>query len=126
MPKPTLEYLANLEKAIKEKYGIEAITNPKASWDIEKEQNYLQQIKEIYSIVPPEPEMVNNGGVSIAKKLFIKDNNRICVSCKVYSFNRKDDLYMNKFKCCFECYVEHVEYREEKWKTKLKELGFIE
>jgi len=32
--------------------------------------------------------------------------------CKIYSFNIQDDVYMNKFKCCFKCYVKHVEGRD--------------
>ena len=34
--------IAAVEKAIKEKYGEDAIANPKAEWDEEKEKQYLQ------------------------------------------------------------------------------------
>jgi len=27
----------------------------------------------------------------------------------------KDDLYMNKFDCCWKCYIQWVEDREERW-----------
>ena len=26
-----------------------------------------------------------------------------------------DDLYMNKFDCCFNCYIQYVEGREARW-----------
>ena len=32
-------------------------------------------------------------------------------------FNGQDDLYMNKFECCWECYIKWVEGREERWAT---------
>ena len=33
------------------------------------------------------------------------------------SFKSNDDVYMTKFGCCFKCYVQWVEDREERWKT---------
>ena len=41
--------IAAVEKAIKEKYGAEAIANPKANWDENKEKEYLQQMKDLYN-----------------------------------------------------------------------------
>ncbi len=40
--------LAAIEKAIKEKYGDDAIQNPKKHWDKEKEKKYLEELKEFY------------------------------------------------------------------------------
>ena len=51
------------------------------------------------------------------KKLLNRESNRQCPVCDKYSFDRKDDLYMNKFKCCFDCYIQHVEGREKRWAT---------
>ena len=39
-------YIASVEKAIKEKYGIETIQTPKGNWDETKEKEYLLQMKE--------------------------------------------------------------------------------
>lgn len=114
------EYLAQVEKAISEKYGKEAIINPKALWNAEKEQSYLQQIKEIHQNEPNDSDLEDCDGVLIPKKLINKENNRICVSCKKYSFDKKDDLYINKFRCCFRCYIQYVEGREDKWLQLLK------
>ena len=41
--------IAAIEKAIKEKYGAEAVVNPKSDWDENKEKEYLDQMKELYS-----------------------------------------------------------------------------
>lgn len=121
MTKPNIDVIDALEKSIKEKYGKEAVTNPKSLWNEEKEKEYLQQLKELYKNKPPDDHMENINGVLLPSKLLIRDeNNRNCVSCKIYSFDRRDDLYMNKFQCCFKCYIMHVEGREDKWQQRLK------
>lgn len=111
-------HLIKVEKAIQEKYGDEAIQNPKANWDPEKEKDFLEQIKEMARTEKPK-EKVEVDGVLMPKKLFTKESERTCPVCKVYSFEMKDDLYMAKFECCFKCYIQHVEGREEKWNAKL-------
>jgi len=108
------EHLIKVEKAIQEKYGDEAIQNPKANWDPEKEKEYLEQIKKIAK-TEKQKEKVEVEGVLMPKKLFRKESKRTCPECKIYSFDMKDDLYMAKFKCCFKCYIQYVEGREEKW-----------
>ena len=40
--------IAAIEKAIKERYGDDAVVNPKANWDENKEKEYLEQMKELY------------------------------------------------------------------------------
>jgi len=112
------DYLIKVEKAIQDKYGDETIQNPKATWDEEKEKDYLEQIKKIYKTAK-QKEKVEVDGVLMPRKLFTKESKRTCPECKVYSFNVKDDLYMEKFKCCFRCYIQHVEGRESKWLNKL-------
>jgi len=111
-------YLIKVEKAIEEKYGEGTTQNPKATWDQEKEKEYLEQIKKLAKKQTPQ-EKIEVEGVLMPKKLFRKESNRTCPECKKYSFNMRDDLYMVKFKCCFVCYVQHVEGREEKWLKKI-------
>ena len=48
MSKDSFDKIAAFEKAIKEKFGAEAIANPKAGWNEEKEKEYLNQMKEFY------------------------------------------------------------------------------
>ena len=40
-----------------------------------------------------------------------------CPVCDTYSFNVKDDVYMNKFQCCWKCYIQWVEDREDRWQS---------
>ena len=40
--------IAKYEKAIKDKYGNEAIQNPKKNWDEQKEAKYLEELKAFY------------------------------------------------------------------------------
>jgi hypothetical protein len=113
-----LNKIAAIEKAITKKFGQETITNPKSLWTDEKEEEYLKQLKEFYSKGKKDLEFVEKlqeGGFLIPKNLITKTSERTCLICETYSFRKKDDLYMNKFDCCFTCYVQWVEDREERW-----------
>lgn len=118
------DYLLKVEKAISEKYGEETIQDPRSTWDDEKEKDYIEQIKKI-SRLSQEKEKIEVNGVLMPKKLFTKESNRTCPVCNIYSFNAKDDLYMAKYKCCYKCYIHHVEGREEKWATRLNSQEVI-
>lgn len=113
--KKDLNYIAALEKAIGEKYGQETTINPKALWDLDKEKEYIEQIKEAYkkeSLAEATQERIDLGGVLIAKKLINKTANRQCEYCKKYSFNRDDDIYLTKFSSCQTCYIKYFEGRK--------------
>lgn len=113
-----LNYIVALEKAVKEKYGDIATMNPKHFWNEEKETEYIEQtkralVKERNS--QDSKEKVELEGVLIPKKLINKTSDRQCAVCKVYSFNKKDDVYMNKFVSCYKCYMFYIEGNEERW-----------
>ena len=113
-------FIAALEKAVREKYGDSAIINPKSGWDPEKEQSYIEQTKETYkkeAKTEKSQEIVDFGGVLIAKKLINKNVERHCDFCKRYSFNRDDDVYFTKFGACYKCYIQYIMDREERWKN---------
>ena len=114
-------YIAKLEKAISEKYGSEAVTNPRSGWDDEKEkihQEQIEKLREKQILLDDSNEKVEVNGVLIPKKLFIRDSqSRTCPVCNTYSFDSKDDVYMKKFECCYKCWIQWVEGREERWKT---------
>ena len=112
--KKDLNKIAKIEKAIAKKYGDEAVANPKGFWTDEKEKEYLEQLKEFYA-KEPHKEKVYKDGFLLPKNLITKENKRKCPVCEVLSFKLKDDLYMNKFDCCFNCYIRYVEFNEEKW-----------
>ena len=120
MSKKDLNYIAGLEKAIRKKYGEEAIKNPASFWDEEKEKKYLEQLKEFVDKQRTheskiEPENVN--GVLITKKLLTKDNKLNCPVCSAMIKTASDDIYMIKFDCCAKCYIKYVDGREERWQT---------
>jgi hypothetical protein len=121
--KHDLNYIAALEKAMREQYGEISIQNPKANWDTEKEKIYLEESKKLlkkeYSAEVKE-EKLDLGGILIAKKLINKNIDRQCIVCEKYSFNRDDDLYLNKYKVCNFCFIDKVEGREDKWQKGLK------
>tara|TARA_B100000686_G_C15866612_1_gene514451 strand:+ start:133 stop:510 length:378 start_codon:yes stop_codon:yes gene_type:complete len=119
MKKKDPNYVVKLEKAIKEKYGEEAIQHPKRDWNDEKEKQYVEDLKKLYASRREDetPDKVEINGVFVASKLINNDSNRSCPVCNTYSFKSNDDVYMTKFDCCFRCYVKWVEDREERWKT---------
>tara|TARA_B100000676_G_C18064359_1_gene839892 strand:- start:563 stop:961 length:399 start_codon:yes stop_codon:yes gene_type:complete len=116
--KNDLNDIAAVEKAISKKYGDEAIVNPKSTWDSAKEEQYIEQLKKIAEMdlesskKPPKAEL---NGFLLSEKLINKQSERTCPVCDTYSFNKKDDLYMNRFECCLKCYINYVEDREERW-----------
>ena len=118
--KKDLNDIAKYELAVSKKYGKEAIQHPKAEWNDEKEKEYQQQIRDLYQKevkYQEKNEKVEVDGILISKKLFSKDEDRVCPVCSTYSFELRDNVYMTKFDCCFKCYIQWVEGREERWKT---------
>ena len=113
-------YVIKVEKAIAEKYGKEAVQNPRENWTPDKEEEYKQQLKDFLERTRKDNatnEKVDINGVLISKKLLNRDTNRTCPVCYKYSFSSMDDVYMNKYECCFECYIKYVENRETRWNT---------
>jgi hypothetical protein len=118
MNRRDFNWIAKIEKAIAQKYGNIAIQNPRSFWNEEKEASYLEQIKQRYKKDNKQresSEKINKDGFFLSKKLLTKDEDRVCPACFEYSFDLKDDLYMNKYDCCWKCYVQFVERREERW-----------
>ena len=117
--------IAAVENAVIEKYGEKAIHNPKANWNEEKEKDYIEQVKQQAKIISEKSqnqETIEENGFLLKKKLFTTKTSRVCpvIECKRYSFSLKDDVYVNKFDCCYECYIKYVEGREDLWQTRKK------
>ena len=110
MSKKDPNYVVKIEKAISEKYGEEAIKNPKNDWNPDKEKEYLQQLKEkekkLRSIESNKKLLRNKGSVA-----------RNCHYCEKSKIKRIHDVYFSKFGCCFDCYVQWIEDREERWNS---------
>ena len=117
MKKKDPNYAVKVEKAIAEKYGEEAVQHPKKDWNEKKEKEYLSQLKELYSreLKEYDHDKVEKDGVFIPRKLINKNSVRSCPVCDIYSFKSVDDVYMTKFDCCYKCYIQWVEGREERW-----------
>jgi|TARA_R110002012_G_scaffold215904_2_gene387007 hypothetical protein len=112
--------IAQLERAIANKYSEDAVKNPESGWDEEKEKAFQGQLKNLNKRLDDNSsfeDKVEVNGVLVSKKLLSRESNRTCPVCDVYSFSFKDDVYMTKFECCFKCYIQYVENREERWKT---------
>ncbi len=113
-----LNYIAALERAVEQEYGQKATINPKSLWDKSKEEEYLEQLKEfaiVDNTTKQNNEKVEINGILVPKKLLSSDTSKVCANCNKYSFDRQDDLYLNKFRTCYDCYVLVVEDREDKW-----------
>jgi len=118
--KKDYNYIAAVEKAISEKYGKEAAQDFRNDWHESKEKSYLSQLaerkKKLNNIKSKKTDVLF-GDVHIKTSKTKERPSRTCPVCKTYSFSSKDDLYMNRFQCCEKCFIEHVEYREERWKS---------
>ena len=118
MKEKDLDYIASLEKAIKKKYGEDAIQNPAKFWNEEKEKAYLEQLKEFVQKLrrsETEESHENVNGVLITKKLLNRERKINCPVCKTLVRKINDDVYLLKYDCCEKCYINYVENRVERW-----------
>ena len=115
-----LNKIAAFEKAIKKKYGYDAVKNPNSGWDDEKEKEYLETTKKFQSKVSKyneDNDLVEVDGFLMPKRLLNSESNRTCPTCSTYSFDKGDDFYMHKYECCQDCFIQYVDGREERWLT---------
>ena len=114
-----LNKISQYEKAISKQYGEKSIDNPQKEWSDEKEKEYQEQLKKLAKkerLNEEKDDKVEQDGFLISKKLLNKETTRrVCPVCKTYSFKIKDDVFMNKFDCCYSCYIQWVDDREERW-----------
>ena len=118
MKEKDLNYIAGLEKAIKKKYGDEAVENPAKHWDKEKEKDYIQQLEEFVQKQKKseqEHDVENVGGVLVSHKLLNKEGILICSACNRKLKTINDDIYFTKFDCCEKCYIKYIIDREKRW-----------
>ena len=118
MKKKDLNYIAGLEKAIKKKYGEEAVENPAKFWDKEKEKDYIQQLEEFVEKqkkLEQAGDVENVDGVLVSRKLLNKEGIFNCPTCNKKLKTINDDIYFTKFDCCEICYIKYVEGREKRW-----------
>ena len=112
------DQIAAVEKAISEKYGDEAIQNPRANWNEEKEKEYLQQMKALYRKTKrndESSEKIDVNGIKVSKKLLNRESIQSCPVCGQFPKKSMDNVCLVKFECCHGCYIKFVEGREERW-----------
>lgn len=126
-PKINLDKLQQIEEAIIKKYGVEATIDPRQFWNDEKEKKYQEQINDFLqkrNQKDEEEEKIEENGFLISKTLFKHKNEEEqkeeCQICHKTLFNFRDKIYLIKFKACYECYILHIEGREEKYSFQSK------
>jgi len=95
-------------------------------YTVYEEEEYIEQSKEFYKKIQSleeKSEKVEVDGIFIPKKLLSKKSNRTCPTCSAYSFKLKDDVFMNKYDCCFDCFIQYVDGREERWQSGWRPQG---
>ena len=102
--KKDLDYITSLEKVIAETYGKEYVQDFRSSWEPEKEKQYLKQLGQEKRKQSDKDSKHNS-----------KKQDRSCPVCKTYSFSSRDDLYMNRFECCYDCYLDFAKSHPRKW-----------
>ena len=110
--------IAAIEQAIAKKYGADAIQNPRANWDEIKEKDYLEQMRELYEKTNKNSEWqekVDVNGIKITKKLLNRESLKYCPVCGAFPKKSMDDVWLLKFDCWHQCYIQHIEGREERW-----------
>ncbi len=114
------DQIAAIEKAIAEKYGDEAVSNPRANWSDKREKEYLEQMQELYSKQKKNDhsqEKIDINGIKVSKKLLNREQLRSCPVCGRFPRKSLDDVCLLKFDCCNNCYIKYVEDREQRWES---------
>ena len=110
--------IAAVEKAIAEKFGPEAIQNPNANWNEDKEKEYLDQMKEFYKKKrknQKQKDRVDIHGIKVSKKFLNRDKIKACPVCGIFPKIAKDDVCFVKYGSCYNCYERYIIGREERW-----------
>ena len=113
-----LNEIAKLEKAIKKRWGEEAIKTPQSEWDEDKEKDYKEQQKDFAQKIQSNNSEALEGkeGFFITKRLLSKESKSKCSNCSAQIKTLKDETCKTKWGTCFKCYVKWIEGREERWK----------
>ena len=82
------DYIVRVEQAIADKYGEEAIQNPKAEWDENKEKVYLEQMRDLYKKQKKNDaanDKVELNGIKVSRKLLNRESKTGCPVCGAFS-----------------------------------------
>ncbi len=119
--KENLDKIGKFEIEISKKYGESAIKNPNSDWSPEKEKIFQEEQKRLlekeqkHSV---QEEKVELDGFYVPEKLLNRQSKTdSCPVCNKFITKIRDEIYLLKMECCYRCYVEHVEHREDRWKS---------
>ena len=118
MSEKDFDHIARVEKAIAEKYGDEAVRNPRANWSENREKEYLEQMQELYLKQKKNDhsqEKIEINGIKVSKKLLNRESLTSCSVCGSFPRKSMDDVCLIKFQCCGACYDKYVFGREDRW-----------
>ena len=108
--KKDLNYIAGLEKAIRQKYGEEAIKNPASYWTPEKEKEYLEQLKVVVKMTESN-KVETESGFLLEEKLINISKVETCEKCGSKITTLNDKIYFSKLSVCEKCYILYHEGR---------------
>jgi hypothetical protein len=103
--------IAELERAIEKKYGKIATKNPASFWNKDKEEEYLEQLRE-QILQEEEHEQIKINGVLVTEKLFNRGNIQVCSRCDKQCLSLNDDLFYVKYEMCERCFYLYKDGRE--------------
>lgn len=110
MKEDRLNKIASIEKVIKNKYGKEAIQNPKANWSKEKEDKFVKDSKKFYK------ERLSRKHGDFIKKVTHKTGENCSTCFKEWFFmTLEDEVSCLKWSVCRDCYIKYIDGREERW-----------
>jgi hypothetical protein len=76
----------------------------------------LEELREKELEISDKERKIDNGGFFITEKLLNREGNlESCPVCGKINRTAKDDVYILKLQCCYNCYTQWVEGREERW-----------
>lgn len=104
-------FIQNLENAIKQKFGENAIKTPDFFWNKSKELEYKKQLIIRNRKLFRKNNKINKNGYIVRKKLFTDKSKRVCTKCYKFTFDFNDNLYLEKFDTCFLCFIKYIDGR---------------
>ena len=118
LDKEKLNKIAKLEKAVKDRWGDDAIQTPQSTWTDEKELDYKKQTQQLAEKLQNNhsEEKIDQGDFFITKRLLSKESKTYCKTCDSQIRTLKDEVYDKKWDCCYRCFINYIEDREERWK----------
>jgi hypothetical protein len=109
-----------LMEKIAEKYGADVLEEEYGTnLSTEKLAQQVKELKVKEASIYNDKEFDPDKSEMIDKMMLIKNKFENCPTCDKYQiyFNINDDVYLEAYNCCHQCFIEHIDGREERWKS---------